>query len=76
VELYPCSTICLHGVGRDVSFTVVIYGCETRFLTLKEEHRLRVFKSRMPMKIFGSEKEEVIGDWRKLHNEELHDRYC
>jgi hypothetical protein len=41
-------------------------------LTLKEEHRLRVFENRVRRRIFGLKKVEIIGDWRKLHNEELH----
>jgi hypothetical protein len=43
--------------------------------TLREEHRLRVFENRVPRKIFGPESDEVIGGWRKLHNEELHNLY-
>jgi hypothetical protein len=49
--------------------------CETWSLTLREEHRLRVFKNRVVRKIFGRVSEDVIGDWRKLHREELHDLY-
>jgi hypothetical protein len=45
-------------------------------LTLWEEHRLRVFKNRIPRKIFGSKREEVTGEWRKLHSEELQYLYC
>jgi hypothetical protein len=44
-------------------------------LTLREEHRLRVFKNRVLRRIFGSKRDEVTGGWRKLHNEELHDLY-
>jgi hypothetical protein len=44
-------------------------------LTLKEESRLRVFENRVLRKIFGPKREEVRGEWRKLHNEELHDLY-
>jgi hypothetical protein len=42
---------------------------------LREEHRLRVFENRMLRRIFGPERDEVTGEWRKLHNEELHDLY-
>jgi hypothetical protein len=49
----------------------VLYGCETWSLTLKEEHRLRVRLRR----IFGPRRDEVTGEWRKLHNEELRDLY-
>jgi hypothetical protein len=45
-------------------------------LTLMEEHRLRVFENRVPRRIFGPKSDEVIGEWRKLHNEELHNLYC
>jgi hypothetical protein len=47
-------------------------GCETWSLTLREEHRLRVFENRVLGRIFGQKRDEVIGGWRKLHNEELH----
>jgi hypothetical protein len=43
---------------------------------LREEHRPRVFENRVLREIFGPKREEVTGDWRKLHNEELHDLYC
>jgi hypothetical protein len=55
---------------------VVLYGCETWSLTLREEHRLRVFENRKLRRIFGPNRVEVIGGWRKLHNEELHKLYC
>jgi hypothetical protein len=54
---------------------VVLYGCETWSLTLREEHRLRVFENRVLRRIFGPKRDEVTGEWRKLHNEELHDFY-
>jgi hypothetical protein len=54
---------------------VVLYGCETWSLTLKEEHRLRVFENRVLRRIFGSKKNDVTVEWRKLHNEELRDLY-
>jgi hypothetical protein len=50
--------------------------CETWSLTLREEHRLRVFENRVLRGIFGPKRDGVIGDWRKLHNEELHNLYC
>jgi hypothetical protein len=49
-----------------------LYECETWSLTLKEEHRLRVFENRVQRRIFGQKRDEVTGGWRKLHNEELH----
>jgi len=54
---------------------VVLYGCETWSLTLREERRLRVFENRVLRRIFGPERNEVTGKWRKLHNEELNDLY-
>jgi hypothetical protein len=53
---------------------VVLYGYETRPLTLREEHRLRVFENRVLRRIFGPKSDEVTGEWRKLHNE-LHSLY-
>jgi hypothetical protein len=54
---------------------VVVYGCETWSLTSREKHRIRIFVNRVLRRIFGSKKEEVVGDWRRLHNEELHNLY-
>jgi hypothetical protein len=48
-----------------------LYGCETWSLTLREEHRLRVFENRVLRTIFGPQRTEVTGEWRKLHDEEL-----
>ena len=60
-------------VYRTIILPVVLYGCETWSLTLREEHRLRVFESRVLRKIFGPKRDGVTGEWRKLHNEELSD---
>ena len=60
---------------RIIILPVVLYGCETWSLTLKEERRLRVFENRMLRRIFGPAREEETGEWRKLHNEELNDLY-
>jgi hypothetical protein len=54
---------------------VVLYGCGTWSLTLREEHRLRAFENRVLRRIFGPKRDEVTGEWRKLHNEELRDLY-
>jgi hypothetical protein len=51
---------------------VVLYGCKILSLTLREEHRLRVFENRVLRRIFGQNRAEVRGAWRKPHNEELH----
>ena len=51
---------------------VVSFGCENFALILREERRLRVFQNRVLRRIFGSKRDEVTGEWRKLHNEELY----
>jgi hypothetical protein len=55
---------------------VVLNGCESWSLTLREEYRLRVFENRVLRRIFGHRREEVAGGWRTLHNEELHNLYA
>jgi len=55
---------------------IVLYGCETCSLTLREERRLSVSENSLLMGIFESKRDEVTGEWRKLHNEELNDLYC
>ena len=52
-----------------------MYGCETWSLTSREEGRLRVFENRVLRRVFGPKRDEVTGEWRKLHNEELSDLY-
>jgi hypothetical protein len=54
---------------------MVLYVCETWSLTLREEHRLRVFENRVLKRIFGPKRDEVTGGWKKLHKEELHNLY-
>jgi hypothetical protein len=54
---------------------LVLYGCETWSLTLRGERRLKVFENRVLMRIFGPTGNEVKGEWRKLHNEELNGLY-
>jgi hypothetical protein len=60
---------------KTIILPVVLYGCETWSVTLREEHRLRVFENRVLRRIFGPKRDEVTGEWRKLHNEELHILY-
>jgi hypothetical protein len=62
-------------IYETVILPVVLYGCETWSLTLREESRLEVLENRVLGRIFGPERDEVTGEWRKLHNEELHDLY-
>jgi hypothetical protein len=62
-------------IYRTIILAVVFCGCGTWSLTLKEGHRLRVFGNRVLRKIFGPKRDEVTGEWRKLHNGELHNLY-
>jgi hypothetical protein len=62
-------------IYKPIILPVVLYGCETLSLTLREEHRLRVFENRVLRRIFGPRRDKVTGGWRKLHNEELHGLY-
>jgi hypothetical protein len=69
-------------LSRNVKFKIyktiilpVVYGCETWSLTLREEHRLRVYENRVLRRIFGPNGHEVTGEWRKFHSEELHILY-
>jgi hypothetical protein len=63
-------------IYRTINLPVVLYRCETWSVTLREEHRLRVFENRVLRKIFGPKREEVAGDWRRLHNEEVHNLHA
>ena len=62
-------------VYRNIIFPVILYGCETWLLTLREARRLREIENRVLRRIFGSKRGEVTGKWRILHNEELNDLY-
>jgi len=62
-------------IYRTIILPVVLYGCETWSLTLREERRLRVFENRVLRKVFWPKRDEVTREWRKLHNEELSDLY-
>jgi hypothetical protein len=66
VKVRKCKTVIL---------PVVLYGCETWSLTEREEHKLRVFENRVLRRIFGPKRDGVMGGWRKLYNEELHNLY-
>ena len=58
-----------------ISVSQCLYGCETWSLTLREERKLRVFENMVLRRIFGPRRDEVTGEWRRLHNEELNDLY-
>jgi hypothetical protein len=51
---------------KTIILPVVLYGCETWFLTLRKEHSLGVFKNRMLRRIFGPKRDGVMGEWRKI----------
>ena len=55
-------------ICRNIILPVVLYGCETWMLTLREECRLGVFENRVLRNIFGPKRDEVTGEWRKLYN--------
>jgi len=63
-------------IYRNIILPVVLYGCETWSLTLREERKLRVFQNMVLRIIFGPRRDEVTGKWRRLHNEELNVLYC
>jgi hypothetical protein len=62
-------------IYRIIILLVVLYGCETWSQTLREERRLRVCENRVLRRVFGPKRDDVTGEWRKLHNEELNDLY-
>jgi len=63
----------MHGIKCVITST--LYGHETWSLTLREERKLRVFENMVLRRMFGSMRDEVTGEWRRLHNEELNDLY-
>jgi hypothetical protein len=63
-------------IYRNIILPIVLYGCETWSLTLREERKLKVFENKVLRRIFGPRRDEVMGDWKRLHNEELNDLYC
>jgi hypothetical protein len=62
-------------IYKTIILPFVLYGCETWSITLREERRLRVFENRVLRRIFGPKRDEVKGEWRKLHSEGLHILY-
>jgi hypothetical protein len=62
-------------IYKTIILPIVLYGCDTWSLTLREDRRVRVFENRVLRRIFGPKRDEVAGEWKKLHNEELHNLY-
>jgi hypothetical protein len=62
-------------ISKTITLPLVLYGCKTWYLTLREEHRLRVFDNMVIRRIFGPEKDEVTGEWGMMYNKELH-KFC
>ena len=62
-------------IYRTIILPIVLYGCETWSLTLREERKLRVFENMVLRRIFGPRRDEVTGEWRRLHNEDLNDLF-
>jgi hypothetical protein len=62
-------------IHKTIFLPVVLYGCETCSLTLREEHRLKAFENMVQRRKFGPKRDEVMGDWRKLHNGKLQNLY-
>jgi len=62
-------------IYRTIILPVVLYGCETWSLILREERKLRVYENMVLRRIFGPRRDEVTGEWGRLHNEELYDLY-
>ena len=63
-------------IYRAITLPLLLYGCETWSLILREERRLRVSENRVLRRIFGPERDEVTGEWGTLRNEEVNDLYC
>ena len=60
-------------IYRTIILSVILYGCETWSLTLMEERRLRMPENRVLRRIFGPKRDNITGEWRRLHNKELYD---
>jgi len=69
------SSTLLSKIYRIIILPVVFYGCETWSLILREERKLSVFENMLLRRIFGPRRDEVTGEWKSLHNEELNDLY-
>jgi hypothetical protein len=71
----PAVQKCKGQIYKTIILPLVLYECETWSLTLREEQRLWVFENRVLRRIFGPKRDEVTGEWRKLHKEKLHNLY-
>ena len=82
LAIIRCRIFCLPGgypkikIYRSIILPVVLYGCETWSLTLWEERKLRVFENMVLRRIFGHRRDEVTGEWRRLHNCTPHPILC
>jgi hypothetical protein len=75
LSFHPLSRNVKIKIYKTIILPMVLYGCETWSLMLREVHKLRLFENRVIRRIFGPKRDEVTGGWRKLHNEELHGLY-
>ena len=75
IVFQPASQNIKTEIHKTIILSLVLYGCETWSLILREERRLRVFENRVLRKIFGHKTDEVTGEWRRLHYEKLCDVY-
>jgi len=62
-------------IHRTIILPIVLYGCEIWLLTLREERKLRLFENMVLRRIFGPRRDDVTGEWRRLHKEEVNDLY-
>jgi len=82
LAIIRCRVFCLPGcypkkaeVYRTIILPVVLYGCEACSLTAREERKLRVFENMVLRRIFGPRRDEITGEWRRVHNEEINGLY-
>jgi hypothetical protein len=63
-------------IYRTIILPLILYGCDSWPVTLREECRLRDFMNKVLRRVFGPKRDEVTGEWRRLHNKELYALYC